>query len=131
MRIAVPGYQREFKSWSITALAIRRQLSKDDSDYVWFPTVRGLALRVDCPVRSWERVSCAVVETLGSLPPDADWDQAQFREDCIRRIGMAEAGPRWPPVSRAEAENAFDAMAGGKDAGECPILKCPECSELM
>lgn len=96
------------------------------ADPVWVDALRGLRVRVDPPVRSWERLAAGVSEARYWV------DGGEFREAWREAVVGGEAPGSLPRISDDQADAAMHEVEAGtaETAGACPLV-CPFCDVCM
>ncbi|KZV59233.1 hypothetical protein PENSPDRAFT_695309 [Peniophora sp. CONT] len=109
----------------VEAPAIRRAPSQGPS--VWLPAPRGIRVRVDCPVRSWERISLAfrrATREQGSYE-----SQEEFLMTVAPLAAQSEQGPFQRQMPEAEVLRALELDTDDVDGFR--LLRCPTCRAVM
>lgn len=121
----------EWPGGGVAGPATRR--SPNEAEPVFQGALRGLDVRVDPPVRSWERLAAGVTEARYWVDVEADDGGHDFREawrDAVKGNGTETGSIQ---ISDSETDEAIQEIesGGGEIAGMASPLVCPFCHAPM
>lgn len=124
------GLDVEWDGGGVTGPATRR--SPNAAEPLFQAASRGLDVRMDPPVRSWERLAAGITEARYWADLQAEDGWVAFRDDWREAVrGNGEDG--LVEISESEVDDALDEVeqGGGELAGTAWPLVCPFCDIPM